>query len=135
MAGEEIILVDVSVEVDDEAVTLEGNSLSFKEGTGESSMKAASRGGKTVMVPSLDITTKVGMIKFDMPSSINSIEASRSWAVAGTGRVVKISGTDPAGNRIGRTMTQALNTNDPDKAVQNEGKLTVEFQGAPLIPS
>lgn len=135
MADEEIILVDAAVEVDDEAVTIEGNTLSFTEGTGENSVKAASKGGKVVVVVSQDVTTKISSIKFDMPASVANMNKSRDWGVAGSGRVVRISGTDAAGNRLGRTMTQGVNTNDPEKNVQNEGKISVEFMGAPLTVS
>ena len=135
MADQEIILVDASIEVDDEAVTVKGNTIVFKEGQGESTTEAATRGGRVVAVHSEDVTTKVGMIKFEMPASIESANVSRDFKARGAGRVVRMSGTDPQGNRIGRTLTQGLMVTDPEKAVQNEGAIPVEFHGAPLIPS
>ena len=135
MADSEIILVNASVEVDDEAVTVEGNTLVLVEGQGTVSTKAATRGGRVVPVHSEDVTTKVGMIKFDMPASVNSMNLARDFKARGAGRVVKVSGTDSAGNRLGRTLTQGFMTNDPDKAIQNEGKVSIEFSGAPLIAS
>jgi hypothetical protein len=135
MADSEIVLVDASVEVDDEAVTIEGNTIVLVEGNGESSMKAATRGGKPVMVSSQDITTKVGMVKFEMPASIVSMNLARDFKVAGPGRVVRVTGTDQAGNRLGRTLTQGVMTNDPEIAIQNEGKISLEFSGAPLVVS
>ena len=135
MADQEIILVDASVEVDDETVTVEGNTLVIVEGQGTSTTKAATRGGKVVAVHSEDVTTKVGMIKFEMPASIASMNQSRDFKALGAGRVVRVSGTDPAGNRLGRTLTQGIMSNDPDKAIQNEGKVPVEFSGAPLTVS
>lgn len=135
MAAEEIILVDASVEVDDEPVTVEGNTIVITEGQGTSTVKAASRGGKTVVVTSEDITTKIGGIKFEMPASVNSMNVSRDFKARGAGRVVRVSGTDPAGNRLGRTLTQGSMVNDPEKAIQNEGKIPIEFMGAPLTVS
>lgn len=135
MADQEIILVDASVEVDDETVTLEGNTLVLVEGQGTSTTKAATRGGRVVVVHSEDITTKVGMVKFEMPASIASINLARDIKARGAGRVVRVSGTDPQGNRLGRTLTQGIMSNDPEKAVQNEGKIPVEFSGAPLTVS
>lgn len=135
MADSEIILVDASIEVDDETITIEGNTIAIQEGQGESNVKSATNGGKIVMVISQDITTNVGMIKFEMPASINSINLSRDFKALGAGRVVRVSGTDPAGNRLGRTLNQGIMTNDPEKAIQNEGKIPVEFSGAPLIVS
>ena len=135
MADSQIILVDASVEVDDEAITIEGNTIALVEGQGESTVKAASRGGKPVMVVSEDITGKVGMIKFEMPGTVESINTSRDFKARGAGRVVRVSGTDAAGNIMGRTLTQGIMTNDPEKAIQNEGKISVEFAGAPLAAS
>lgn len=135
MASQEIILVDASVEVDDEAVTVEGNTIVIVEGQGTSSTKAASRGGAPVIIHSNDITSQIGMIKFEMPGSVASMNLSRDFKARGAGRVVRVSGTDQQGNRLGRTLTQAIMSNDPEKAIQNEGKLPVEFSGAPLIAS
>lgn len=135
MADNEVILVSAAVEVDDESVTVEGNSLVLVEGQGTSSVKAATKGGQVVMVTSEDITTKVGMVKFEMPASVASMNLARDFKARGAGRVVRVSGLDAQGNRLARTLTQATMTNDPEKAVQNEGKLVVEFSGAPLTAS
>ena len=132
----EIILVDASVEVNDETVIVEGNTITLTEGTGESSVKAASQGGKPVMVVSQDITTKIGKVKFEMPATVASMNLSRDFAVYPKGTtVVRISGTDPAGNRMGRTLTQGTMTNDPEKAIQSDGKISIEFSGLPLVQS
>jgi len=135
MADQEIILTNASVEVDDETVTVEGNSIAIKEGQGESTTKAASNGGNIVVVTSEDITTKIGMVKFEMPASVNSMNLARDFKARGAGRVVRVSGLDPAGNRLGRTLTQGVMTNDPEKAIQSEGKVEVTFEGAPLAAS
>ena len=135
MADQEIILVDASVEVDDEVITLEGNTLVIVEGQGEVMTKAATRGGRAVMVHSADITTRVGMIKFEMPASVASMNLARDFKALGPGRVVRVSGSDGQGNRLGRVMTQGVMSNDPEKAVQNEGKIPIEFSGAPLTVS
>lgn len=132
MPSEEIILTNVSIEVDDEAVTIEGNTVVLVEGQGESTVKMASRGGLPVPVISEDITMKIGMVKFEMPATINSMNVSRDFKALGAGRVVRVSGIDPAGNRLSRTLSQGIMTNDPEKAIQNEGKIPIEFSGAPL---
>jgi len=135
MADQEIILTDASIEVDDETVTVKGNTIVIKEGQGEVTTEAATRGGRVVAIHSADVTTRVGMIKFEMPASIESINFARDVKARGAGRVVRLSGTDPQGNRLGRTLTQAIMNTDPEKAIQNEGTLPLEFAGAPLIPS
>jgi hypothetical protein len=135
MADAEIILTNASVEIDDEAVAVEGNSIVLIEGQGEYTVKAATKGGQVVPVSSLDVTTQIGQVKFEMPASIQSMNLSKDIKARGPGRVVRVSGTDAAGNRLGRTLTQAVMTNDPEKAVQNEGKIPMEFMGSPLQAS
>lgn len=132
MGNEQIILTNVSIEVDDEAVVVEGNTVVLVEGQGESTVKMATRGGLPVPIISDDVTTKVGMVKFEMPASIESINASKDFKALGAGRVVRVSGIDPAGNRMARTLSSSIMTNDPEKAIQNEGKIPIEFSGAPL---
>ena len=135
MADQEIILVDASVEVDDETVTLEGGTLVIVEGQGTVTTKAASNGGRVVVVHSEDLTSKIGMVKFEMPASVASLNLARDIKALGAGRVVRVSGSDAQGNRLGRTLTQGVMTNDPEKAIQNEGKVPIEFSGAPLVVS
>ena len=135
MALQEIILVDASIEVDDETVSVEGNTIVIVEGQGETTVKAASKGGVPVVVSSQDITTKLGMVKFEMPASVESMKLSRDFKARGAGRVVRVSGTDAAGNRLGRTLTQGVMTNDPEKAIASEGKIPIEFSGSPLAAS
>ncbi len=135
MPDTEIILTDVSIEVDDETVTVEGNSVVLTEGQGTLTMKAASRGGRVVPVASEDITSKIGKVKFEMPASVQAINLAKDIKARGVGRVVRVSGTDAQGNRLGRTLTQGAMVNDPEKAIQNEGKLPMEFEGAPLTAS
>jgi hypothetical protein len=135
MADQEIILVDASIEVDDEAVTVEGNTIVLVEGQGTTTTKAATRGGRVIPVHSEDVTAKVGMVKFEMPASVVNLNLARDIKALGAGRVVRVSGTDAQGNRLGRTLTQGIMSNDPEKAIQSEGKIPIEFSGAPLAAS
>ena len=135
MDDQETSLVDASVEVDDGPVAVGGNTIVIIEGQGESPVKAASKGGRPVVVVSEDITTKIGMIKFEMPGSVSSMNTSRDFKARGAGRVVRVSGLDPQGNRLGRKRTQGIMTNEPEKAIQSEGTVPIEFSGAPLAES
>ncbi len=135
MPDQEVILSDASVEVDDVPWTVEGNTIVLVEGQGTFTTKSASRGSRPVSVHSLDASTLVGMVKFEKPMSVVSANRTRDTKALGPGRVVRVSGTDPDGNRLGRTLNHAVLANDAEKAVQNEGKLPVEFSGDPLIAS
>lgn len=136
MADLEIPLSDASVEVNDETVTIENGSLVIVEGQGEVNVRTASRGGRAVVVPSEDISTKVGMVKFEVPTSVASANFFRDVKARAIGsNTVRVSGIDAQGNRLGRTLALGSMTNDPEKAIQTEGKFQVEFAGATLAAS
>ena len=136
----EIILVDASIEVESPTfngtITVSGDTITITEGQGESSVETATNAGQPVIVISEDVKTKVGKVKFEMPASIASMEASRSIKAAPLGTIVlRLSGSDSAGNRFGRTLRQGTMTSDPEKAIQNGGKVPIEVMGFPLVPS
>ena len=133
--ADQIVLVDASVEIDDEAYPVVGNTLAYTEGNGETSVTAASQGGRPILVASQDVTTKVSMVKMEVPASIEMMNKSREIAAKGIGRVIRISGTDAAGNRLGRTFRSATMITDPEKSIQNEGTIPLEFKASPAVPS
>ncbi|MCK5127644.1 MAG: hypothetical protein KAR42_15410 [candidate division Zixibacteria bacterium] len=133
--ADQIVLVDASVEVDDEAYPVIGNTIVFTEGNGETSVTAASQGGRPILVASQDITTKVSTVKFEVPSSVEMMNKSREIGAKGIGRVIRISGTDAGGNRLGRTFRSAALVTDPEKSIQNEGTIPMEFKASPAVPS
>lgn len=126
-------ITNASVEVDDETVDVEGNTLTFMYGLGEVTVRAATRGGEVRVITSEDITTKIGQIKFEVPTTVENANAFRAIKALGAGRIVRVSGISSDGSRLSLTMTQGVMTNDPEIAIQNEGKFPVEFSGAPLI--
>jgi hypothetical protein len=136
MAEIEIPLTDASVEVNDESVTIENGSLVIMEGQGEVNVRTASKGGRPVVVPSEDISTKVGQVKFEVPTSVFSMNFFKDVKARAIGsNTIRVSGLDSNGNRLGRTLSLGSMVNDPEKAIQTEGKFPVEFKGAPLAAS
>ena len=133
--ADQIILTDASVEVEDEAWPIIGNSVTYTEGLGDKTLIALTQGGKPVMCVSQDVTTRKSMIKFEVPSSIEMMDKTRDTQVKGFGLVIRISGTDAAGNRLGRTFRSAVHTNDPEKAIKNDGTIALEFASSPAVPS
>lgn len=129
------ILTNVSIEVDDEAIEINPDSVTYNEGLGESTVTAGSKGGRPTTIVSTDETTRVGMIKFEMPATVKAQDLSRDFKARGDERVVKMSGMDSEGNRFGRTLRHGVMTPDSEKEVKNEGKIEIEFKGAPLVPS
>lgn len=131
----EIILTEASIEIDDEAVLIQGNSIKLKEGQGTYSTMSCLKRAKPVAVHGLDATKLFGEIKFSCPSTIPTINQIRRFKAQGPGRVVRFSGTDKGGNRIGRTLTDAVINEDYEIAIEQEGSFEVMCSGSQLVLS
>ena len=129
----EIVLTNASVEVNDIPQTTIGNTVSVMLGLGESDLKAASKGGAAVMVFSENIETKVGQIKYEMPSTETSVENIKEYKDNGPANVVRVTGIGPAGARINLTFKTAAVVNDPEVAFQSDGTTPFEWKSAPAL--
>ena len=129
----EIVLTNASIEVNDIPQAIMGNTVSVMLGLGESDLKAASKGGAVTMVFSENIETKVGQIKYEMPSTETSVENIKEFKDNGPANVVRVTGVGPAGARINLTYKTAAVVNDPEVAFQSEGTTPFEWKAAPAI--
>ena len=120
---------DAIVEVNNDAVGIVPNSLTFTEGLGEQRVLAVSEGGGQVsQVFSNDLESNFGMVRFSMRSTAGNIEKVRGWKAGGNTNVVIIAGEDAEGNDFIRTYTQASITNNYEVGIATEGVIEVEFQ-------
>ena len=121
---------DAVVEVNNDAVGIVPNSLSFNEGLGEQRILAVSEGGGQVsQVFSNDLESSFGMVRFSLRTTAPNIARVRQWKAAGNTNVVIIAGQDAEGNDFIRTFTQAAIINNYDIGVATEGVIDVEFHG------
>lgn len=124
-----IQLTDATVLVNNEAVGIIPNSLVFNEGLGEQNVRAVSIGdGKTETVYGKNLETNFGMVKFELPTTPETIELARGWKTNGNENVVQIAGRTPEGD-VTRTFSSAALVNNYDVAVGSEGNLELEFHG------
>lgn len=124
-----IQLTDATVIVNNEAIAILPNTLTFDEGEGEQIVRAASiGGGKAETIYSQDIESKVGMVKFELPTTPENIELARSWKKNQNRNVVTIAGSTPEGD-VTRTFTQSAVTNNYEVNVGSETSIEIVLHG------
>lgn len=125
-------LANPQVTVNNEAVAIVPNSVTYTEGFGEQTMRAASAGGASVeQVFSQNIETNFSMVKFEVYNDPQTIALVRSWKVAGNQNVVTVTGTVVDGisvNTLLRTFSKAAILNDFEVALGADTTIEVEFK-------
>lgn len=126
-------LADMAVEVNDEIVYYEPNTLSYTEGFGETTVRAASTGGGgTELIFARDVSNAKSMVKFELPTTPENIELVRSWQIDVGANVVGLSGSNGT-QKVTRTLTQATVVNDPEINISADGTIEVEFEGNSVV--
>lgn len=130
----DIILSDPQVTLNDELLTIVGNSVSYTTGDGERSVKAAGTGGgKSVMTISENVETKLSTAKFSVFATVDNADTIEQATKRLNNNVLVIAGTDPLGKSIRKTFTNAVVTNDPEYNLQQDGQIDVEFSSDPAV--
>jgi len=128
------IISDPQVTVNDELWDIVGNSLSYQNGRGERSVKAAGTGGgKAQLIISENVETKVATLKFAVPSDADSIDRVDQAEVRLNNNVVRVSGTDPQGNSVRKVFTNAIITNNPETNLAQDGQIDTEWASDSVV--
>lgn len=123
-------LNDVTILVNNEQIAYTADSLSWKDGLGNSSTRNAVVGGEQVEpIYSQDLATKVGMVKFAMPSTVEADELKRTWKLNKNANVVELVG--PSGTTFSKIFTSAAIDDDPEVNAGTDGNVEIEFSSAP----
>lgn len=121
-------LNDITLIVNNEVVPYIADSLSWQDGLGEATVRnAVVGGGQTVSVYSKALETKVGMIKFSMPTTAQSEAWKRQWKLLEDQNVVELIGTQG----FSKVFTNAAILNDPESSSANEGNIEIEMKSDP----
>ncbi len=95
------------VMVNNVQVAVKPNSVVYDEGLGEQNLRAASTGGNQVeQVYSENVESNFGMVKFEMPATIDNIANQRAWKINKNANLIQLMGNTPEGD-FSRTFTQA----------------------------
>lgn len=123
-------LNNVAILVNNDIVAYEANTLSFNDGIGEYNVRNAVVGGEqTEQVFSEDLSTKFGMVKFTMPSTIDSAKLVRQWKFNKNNNVVELQSS--TGGNFTRIFTQASILGNPELNLSTDGTVEVEFNSNP----
>lgn len=126
-------LANPVVMVNNVQVAVKPNSVIFDEGLGEQKIRAASTGGNQVeQVYSEDVESNFGMVKFEMPSTIDNIANQRAWKINKNANLIQLMGTTPEGD-FSRTFTQAAVLNPIEVPLGSDTDISLEFKTNPAI--
>lgn len=126
-------LANAAVTVNNVPVAITPNSLTFTEGLGEQTIRAASVGGAEVeQVFSQNIESNFSKVSFDMPATVDNIELAREWKVNGNANLVQIAGRTAEG-RVTRTFSKAALLNDYDIPLGSDTNITIEFTASKAV--
>jgi hypothetical protein len=122
-----------SVLVNNDVIPIIPNTLTYTEGLGEQSIRAASAGGnQTEQVFSDNVEMRYSTIKFELPSTIANIEKLRQWKQNKNQNLVQIQGRTTDGT-LSRTFAQAALLTDYEVPLTNDGNITVEWRSNPAV--
>lgn len=123
-------LNNITILVNNVVAAYTSDTLSWKDGFGEYAVRnAIIGGGQTEQIFSEDLATKVGMVKFSMPTTADSEELKRSWKSNKNNNVVELVG--PSGSGFTKIFTQASILDDPEASGATDGNIEVEFNSNP----
>lgn len=123
-------LNNITILVNNAAVAYTSDSLSWVDGFGEYQVRnAIIGGGQTEQIFSEDLATKVGMVKFSMPTTEDNETNKRSWKSNKNNNVVELIG--PSGSSFTKIFTQASILDDPEASGATDGNIEVEFNSNP----
>ena len=123
-------LNDIIILVNNAQVAYTADSLSWKDGFGDYSIRnAVVGGGQTEQIFSKDLSSKFGMVKFSMPTTEENEALKRAWKAGDNGNVIELVG--PAGSSFTKIFTQGAILDDPESNAATDGNIEIEFSANP----
>lgn len=121
---------DISILVNNETIAYTADSLSWKDGFGDYAVRnAIVGGGQTEQIFSKDLATKVGMVKFTVPTTAENEALKRAWKSNDNNNVVELVG--PIGSGFTKIFTLAMILDDPESGSATDGNIEIEFNSNP----
>lgn len=126
-------LSNAQVLVNNDVVAIIPNTLTFTEGLGEQSIRAASSGGaQSEQVFSDNIEMRYSTVKFEIPPTVENISKAREWKINKNQNLVQIAGRTADGT-VTRTFSQAALLTDYEVPLTSDGNITLEWRANPAI--
>lgn len=118
-----------SMEIDDVPISYLPNSLSYKKGRGEKSVRPQTAGGNSIeTVVGVNAETKKSMVKFKLANTAENFDYADSWLDNVVGVSIRLSqGT------IVENFRQMVTTTEPEFMTGPDGEIELEFEGMPVL--
>ncbi len=121
---------DITILVNNNAIAYTADSLAWVDGFGTYAVRnAIIGGGETEQVFSKDLATKVGMVKFSIPTTAENDALKREWKSNDNNNVVELIG--PGGSNFTKIFTLASILDDPESSAATDGNIEIEFNANP----
>lgn len=121
-------LSNPTAEVNNDAIGIVPNSLTYKKGKGDKNVRPQSAGGNSVsMVITENAETKKGMVKFSLYNTKNNQDLLDAWQ-DNNANTIRLSQDDFVVSFRGMVVIT-----DPDVQTGADGNLEVVFEGQPAV--
>jgi hypothetical protein len=122
-------LANPVVEVNNTIIAIVPNSLSFKDGKGNKTMRSQSSGGNAItIVVTTDAETKKGMVKFTLITTKQNDDLKSEWQDAVDGVAIRLSD----GN-WSKSFRRMHIMEEPEVTTGAEGSTEITFEGQPAV--
>lgn len=120
-------VVNPTLVINNIAIPVRPNSVTFKEGKGEQNMRVQSAGGgSTEIVYGANVETNISSLMFEMINTAANIELARGW---------KTNLNANAGTLTGQGLSRSFNNmailNDYEVQLSSDGVIAIEMSGDP----
>lgn len=125
-------LNDIAVIINNEQIAYTADSLKWKDGFGEYSVRnAIVGGGQTLQIFSKMLDTKFGSFSMSLPSTVESEALKRKWKLKDNDNVIELIG--PPGSTFSKVFSAACIINDPETDASTDGNIEIEFNTNPAV--
>lgn len=122
-------LSNPTIEVNNGIVGIVPNTLSFKAGKGNITMRPQSAGGDSIeMIKTADAETKKSMVKFAIYNTKSNDDLLNAWQDAVNGNSIRFSDGD-----FTRSFRNMFVTEDPERNLGADATWEITFEGQPSI--
>lgn len=122
-------LANPTVELNDQPIAIAPNSLSYKKGQGDKSVKPQSAGGNAVeMVISEDATSKKSMVKFKLLNTKENFDLATGWTDNISGNTIRLSEGE-----LTESFRHMIVTVEPERMIGADGEMEITFEGSPVL--
>jgi hypothetical protein len=121
-------LSNPTVVVANDTIAIVPNSLSYKTGSGNKSIKTQSSGGDAIdVVLTENAETKKSMVKFKLYNTEKNLQFVKDWSDS-DGQTIEISE-----GGVSESFSDMAVITEPERSIGADGELELEFEGAPSL--